>query len=484
MKNAASNINATKEHVDKKNTQMTTQKKISKPSEDPVVAVRSLRLATTLSQVGQYYQKNIPDATSWLDVTESSLLNIRGALEDCRTLAVKGAQDSLSQTDRETIRTQLEKLQGAIFDEGNADYAGRTVFTGFRTDSNLTFTEDELKTSYDIKQSFKASESLKEHRYYDGVEKIPTTVDELAATDNIKDVVESDFYRIRLGYDKIDSNGLQSLKLTYGASSKYAGSEVEFARTETVDASGNVTYSYPAGMHITKTDNSVTPPATEEDDWIFNVYPNETAWANATPDTVGKELDPKEIIFIEETGEFIFGDDIASELMKNDMKVDTLYSKTGFDKGLLRPEYYYDCTKTADSMDVRVPTDYTKFNPDGTPINFDIQYTVAMGQTININTEASNVFDTSIQRDLGEMLNAVNASLAAHEKLDTLNAMKAESQYASEDCQKQLATWIEATKKEADFDRKSAAFFMRIFQSKIFSYTARNNRLLVVYETL
>ena len=62
MTKANTNINGTKVIVDKENTQMTTQKKIDRPSEDPVVAVRSLRLATQLAKIDQYYEKNIPDA--------------------------------------------------------------------------------------------------------------------------------------------------------------------------------------------------------------------------------------------------------------------------------------------------------------------------------------------------------------------------------------------------------------------------------------
>ena len=47
MGNTKTNINSTKVLVDKYNTQMTTQKKISKASEDPVIAIRSLRLLTS-----------------------------------------------------------------------------------------------------------------------------------------------------------------------------------------------------------------------------------------------------------------------------------------------------------------------------------------------------------------------------------------------------------------------------------------------------
>ena len=42
MGNTKTNINSTKVLVDKYNTQMTTQKKISKASEDPVIAITSL----------------------------------------------------------------------------------------------------------------------------------------------------------------------------------------------------------------------------------------------------------------------------------------------------------------------------------------------------------------------------------------------------------------------------------------------------------
>ena len=45
--NTKTNINSNKVLVDKYNTQMTTQKKINKASENPVIAIRSLRMQTT-----------------------------------------------------------------------------------------------------------------------------------------------------------------------------------------------------------------------------------------------------------------------------------------------------------------------------------------------------------------------------------------------------------------------------------------------------
>jgi flagellar hook-associated protein 3 FlgL len=52
------------DEVNTKTQQMTSGKKISKASEDPVTAIRALKLRTTVNQLTQYKDKNIPDANS------------------------------------------------------------------------------------------------------------------------------------------------------------------------------------------------------------------------------------------------------------------------------------------------------------------------------------------------------------------------------------------------------------------------------------
>ena len=84
-------------------------------------------------------------------------------IKTIRTQCEYGAQDSLTTDNRKTILTQLEKLRDKLYSEGNADYAGRTVFTGYRTNKKLTFTEDEQKTSYEIDQKMSYAD-LQEHR--------------------------------------------------------------------------------------------------------------------------------------------------------------------------------------------------------------------------------------------------------------------------------------------------------------------------------
>ena len=71
--NSLMNINANKDYLDRLNGQMATEKKLTRPSDDPVVAIRALRLHGALSEVTQYYGQNLPDAVSWVDVTQKSI---------------------------------------------------------------------------------------------------------------------------------------------------------------------------------------------------------------------------------------------------------------------------------------------------------------------------------------------------------------------------------------------------------------------------
>lgn len=117
LHNTSSNINGNKINVNNLNNQMTSQKKIQRPSEDPVIAVRALRLRSTLSEIDQYYENNIPDAESWLEITATALKNMNSILTDIRSQCVYGASDQLTADDRKTILSQLEKLRNQVYSE-------------------------------------------------------------------------------------------------------------------------------------------------------------------------------------------------------------------------------------------------------------------------------------------------------------------------------------------------------------------------------
>ena len=141
--NSLNNINTNKNLQDKLSTMISSEKKISRPSDDPIVALRSLRLRTSVTQTSQYLEKNAADAESWLKVTEDSINTLSDIISDIRKQYVKGSSDTLTPSDRAIIVEDLKALAAEVYNTGNADFAGRSVFTGYRTESSLTFKADE-----------------------------------------------------------------------------------------------------------------------------------------------------------------------------------------------------------------------------------------------------------------------------------------------------------------------------------------------------
>lgn len=397
LNNTTANINGNKINVNALNLQMSSQKKIQRPSENPIVAIRALRLRSTLSQIDQYYEKNIPDAMAWMEATETAIKNMNKILTDVKAECVTGTNDYLTAEDRSTILKNLTALKDQLYSEGNADNAGRTVFTGFRTGSKLTFMEDEAKTTYQIKQTF-SYKDMEEYNYFAGYTEIPTTADEAKNTGNIPDFKKQQYDRIRLPYDNLTD--INSLRL--------------------VDENGNVIR------------NRTIEYFDSEEDW-------EQKYA-------GKTMGAGHVFVIKDTGDIIFGSSISKLVKSGHATIEIDYTKTGFSKGELRPEYYYDCT---DITDANKPIEYKKYDENGKKIIEDINYTVSLNQTLTVNLQADELFDMNIYQDVVELLDTVQNAINAHDKVERLKVMKGEAKYA--DCQADVQKWIDAAQKEADY---------------------------------
>lgn len=411
MTQAGNNINSVKILVDKENNQMTSQKRIERPSEDPVIAVRSLRLGTSLSKIDQYYDKNIPDAEHWIDVTEEALKNMKKSWTDIHTLAVQGANNTLTSDDRQSIYQQLKALQEQIYSDGNADYAGRTLFTGYRTDKKLTFADDAEKSNYDITQKISVKDEAETVRYESGSAEVPTEEQIRNGEAPTSNITENRYNRVRLAYDNITT----------------------VAGDGTADA-GNYSLSIAAADG---TDLTASYPVT--------VYADEDAWAAANNGV--KTVDDNGIVLVKSTGDLVLGNTAADALKSQNASITISYNKNSFDENDLRPEYYYNCV---DKTDPANPVRFTRYDDNGNFISQDIKYTVSGNQELEVNTEAKDVFDSSMQQDLKDMLSAVDKANEAHEKADKIDSMIQSGEYTTEQVAT-LKTWKEQADKEAAY---------------------------------
>ncbi|MBO5154882.1 MAG: hypothetical protein J6C00_11110 [Eubacterium sp.] len=237
------NINSNKVSVDRLNTQMSTQKKITKPSDNPLIAIKSLRLSTTLSQINQYCNNNIKDAQSWMDVTETALTNMKDIFKDAYRLCVNGSTDTLTDEDRYTILTQLKALSGQLYSEANADYANRTVFSGYKTNSTVTFNDsfEASQAKYEIFEQLSASD-IEAYTYY--ANKLDTPVaSEIENQTAVATPEEVVLKRLRLSYNK--QTNLNSLSYNYSvdtSSSQANGTTTGNVTIKTsIDAAANAT---------------------------------------------------------------------------------------------------------------------------------------------------------------------------------------------------------------------------------------------------
>nr|MCR5237585.1 hypothetical protein [Lachnospiraceae bacterium] len=146
------------------------------------------------------------------------------------------------------------------------------------------------------------------------------------------------------------------------------------------------------------------------------------------------------IYLLADTGELVFGSDVAETLssLKDIPGVDTIsvmYDKSSFEAGELRPEHYFDTKQLDEKHNIVNKIVYDSHNQD-------INYTVGTNQSIKINTNAEDVFDTQIIREIDDVLTAISEYNFEEEKVTKLKGMlENDSSYSTaqkEDIQKML----------------------------------------------
>lgn len=343
--NMLHNINRNKANLNTLEEQYSSGKKIQRPSDDPVVAIRSLKLRTNLTELNQYYKKNIPDAKSWMDVTEGALNTVNDILTSMHTYQVQGASDTLTKADRETIVANLKELAQQIYQEGNSDYAGRYVFTGYKTDTSLVFPKEEKNLHYTITEEFKGSD--------------------IEAITKVKVDSEFDTYDLQ-NLDVNDINSITETINTYRL-------QLSYDNLVPVDADGNIPLKLdPDGMAQIKT-------VSLSDEDAYNPGADQ-------------------IQFIPETGELILGEG-AYNGMRNLQDIKITYEKNSFEEGDLRPEHYFNCT-AVNQKDPDKVINYTLANQQ-------IQYEVNFNQKLTINTQAKDAITSAIGRGIDDIINAI-----------------------------------------------------------------------------
>lgn len=397
--NNLANINTNKIYQDTLSTQMSTQKKINRPSDDPVVAIRALRLRSNVTEVTQYYSKNIPDAESWLQVTEDSLNNLTGIITNMISQCTKGSNGDLTASDREIILEQLKALGDEVYSTADADYAGRYIFTGYRTDTSLRFEKGEkLKTT------------IVEQLSKDSIDRMTVVNTKSASGDDIKDINKVNYADVDVSAMDIETADVYRIRLAYNN----CDSEVPVLSypVQTTDAEGNTVLDWqqiPMEM-MHEYDNNPSPAQRVQE-----------ASEN------GEEV----AIYVPETGELLLSDAAYDRLMNleddtktsalNEAEIRVSYQKTEWVTGDLRPQHYFACsTEDADGNVIEYNQGYLK----GIVEKQVIEYDVGFNQSIRVNSTADECFKHGIGRTVDDLVQAMKEVTDIQKIKDDLEKLK------------------------------------------------------------
>ncbi len=378
------NINSNKNSLSGLEEQYSTGLAIQRPSDDPIVAVRALKLRTNLSELNQYYQKNIPDAMSWMETTESALKTTSEIITKIHTYCVQGANDTFNEDDRNSIAINLKELKTQIYQEGNANYAGRYLFTGYKTNTSLVFGEESHDINYTITETIKSEDLQITKRIIDTCDISELDIEDVEDFDTETRPSEITVYRLRLAYDKlytVEKGGGLYLKIPQ------ADENGEYV----YDDDGNLQYS----DELTDADMNVL---TSIDPSAYN--PGED-----------------EINYLEDTGELIIGSKLYDQWRTSDFQI--TYQKQDFLKNELRPEHYFECTTRDMSIEDEEEREEKSihYTVEDQPISFEVTF----NQKLTINVQGRDAFAHALGRTVDDIITAVNAVQAVQDKIEEIS---------------------------------------------------------------
>lgn len=398
--NSLYNLNQNKLLEDKLTNQMTNQSKIARPSDDPVVAIRALRLRSNVTQVSQYYEKNASDADNWLTVTADALTTIDEILKDLYEKAGSAANKDLTADDLEILLTQMKSLTKEFYASGNVDYAGRYIFSGYRTDTAITFSAEDIAEMKEHPTKYKITEEIgfSDIDSFDYVDYTVLTEDNptLAAGTSYEQSVDvTKIYRLRLAYDDLDGGTLTMKEML-------------------------------------------------DDSTALKEYTDITEYASAE-EAYKAIADNKEIgiAYIPSTGELVFSKSYYDKTFNEGETYTITYEKSKWKEDDINPVHYFPCTETKNISADKDPKVTIYNSKDISTLPQDIYYDVGFNQKIQVNTVATEVFTHDVRRDMDDLQRCLDQLQGIETKIS--------------DIKKKMADWPEDSDEYADLSKQMVA---------------------------
>lgn len=128
------NLDNITESLSKANKIVSSGKRITELSDDPVGLIQALDIKSTLSNIEQL-ERNIDLGESWLNSAESALSSVQDLISDTKSLCVQMATATTGEAERVSAAGTIQNTIDEIISLANTEMNGRYIFAGSNTDS-------------------------------------------------------------------------------------------------------------------------------------------------------------------------------------------------------------------------------------------------------------------------------------------------------------------------------------------------------------
>ncbi|MBO8176120.1 MAG: flagellar hook-associated protein FlgL [Bacillus sp. (in: Bacteria)] len=131
--NSLKHLSNSYERLGKLQDQLATGKKITRPSDDPVVAMKGMYYRSNLQEIEQY-KRNLSELYLWMENSEAGIEQANSGLQRVRELVIQGSNGTLSPEDLQSIAKEIAQIKEDLISVANTKVSGRYIFHG--TDVN------------------------------------------------------------------------------------------------------------------------------------------------------------------------------------------------------------------------------------------------------------------------------------------------------------------------------------------------------------
>jgi flagellar hook-associated protein 3 FlgL len=125
-------LSNTYNRLSKYHDQLNTGKKITRPSDDPIVAMRGITLRANVAEMKQF-KRNFAEAHNWIDNTDAALDQATEAMHRIHELVRRAANGTIEEGGKKATAEEIKELKEQLINIANTKVGDKYIFSGTAT---------------------------------------------------------------------------------------------------------------------------------------------------------------------------------------------------------------------------------------------------------------------------------------------------------------------------------------------------------------